>query len=145
MRQKLIFSVLLILLSYLQTKAQQRTGTGKVTDTSGVGISDASVVVVGQKTGVRTDADGNFSINVSPSAKQLRISYVGSETQTVNIPSSNNVTAMLQSATGALTDVVVVGYGTARRKDITGAVASIQAKDFNKGTYTAPDQLIQGK
>lgn len=140
-----MLSVLLMLFSFLQTFAQQRTVTGQVTDSSGSPLSDASVVVVGQKSGVRTDASGNFSLNVSPNAKQLRVSYVGSKTQTVDIPASNSITVSMESASEALADVVVIGYGTSRRKDLTGAVSSVQAKDFNKGTYTSPDQLIQGK
>jgi iron complex outermembrane receptor protein len=75
----------------------------------------------------------------------LRISYVGAQTQNVDISSNSNVLVVLQSSSGSLSDVVVVGYGTARKKDITGSVASIKEKDFNKGVYTAPDQLIQGK
>lgn len=145
MRQKLSLSILLILFSFLHSMAQQRTITGKVTDTSGTALSNASVTVVGQKTGVRTDADGNFSINVSPAARQLRITYVGSETQTVDISSTSNVSVTLASSAQALSDVVVVGYGTARKRDLTGAVSNIQAKDFNKGTYTSADLLVQGK
>ncbi len=134
-----------MLFTFLQSFAQQRTITGQVTDSSGAPLSDASVVVVGQKSGVRTDASGNFTLNVSPTAKQLRVSYVGSETQTVNIGSQSAVNVTMISSSQSLSDVVVVGYGTARKKDLTGAVASVQSKDFNKGTYTAPDQLIQGK
>jgi len=145
MRQKLMLSVLLILFSFLQTMAQQRTITGKVTDTSGVGLSDASVVVVGQKTGVRTDANGNFTINVSPNAKQLRISYIGLTNQTVDVSSLSSVSVIMQSSGGSLTDVVVIGYGTARKKDLTGAVSSIKSKDFNQGVIASPDQLLQGK
>lgn len=140
-----MLSLLLMLFSFLQTFAQQKTITGQVTDSSGAALSDASVVVVGQRGGVRTDAGGNFSINVPENAKQLRISYVGSRTQTVDISNSSTVNVVLSSSSEALTDVVVIGYGTTRKKDLTGSVTSVQAKDFNKGTYTSPDQLIQGK
>src|SRR3978361_1884623 len=133
MRQKLTLSILLMLFSFLQLMAQQRTVTGKVTDATGNAVSDASVLVVGQKTGTRTDAQGNFSISVSPTAKQLRVSYVGSQTKTVDISSSSNVTVALESSAASLSDVVVVGYGTARKKDVTGSVSSIKAKDFNQG------------
>jgi iron complex outermembrane receptor protein len=144
MRQKITLSILLLLFAVLQSMAQ-RTVTGRILDSAGVPLSDASVTVVGQKTGVRTDANGNFTINVGPAAKVLRVSYVGAQTQNVDISTNSNVLVVLQSASGALSDVVVVGYGTARKKDITGSVASIKEKDFNKGVYTAPDQLIQGK
>ncbi len=82
--------------------AQQRAITGTVTSTDGTPLVDASVIVVGQKTGVRTGADGTFSINVPANAKQLEISYVGSTTQRVNITSESNVkVALTQCFTGA--------------------------------------------
>lgn len=125
--------------------AQQRTVTGKVTSTDGTPLVGATVLVVGQKSGVTTDADGNFSINVPQSAKQLQISYVGSETQRVDITSTSNVDVKLVNSAAHLTDVVIIGYGTARKRDLTGAVAQVTAKDFNKGVIASPDQLLTGK
>lgn len=145
MRKKLLLSSLLLLFCFLQTMAQQRAITGTVTSTDGTPLVDASVIVVGQKTGVRTGADGTFSINVPANAKQLEISYVGSTSQRVDITSASTVTVTLTSASQALNDVVVVGYGTARKKDLTGAVTSIKSKDFNQGQISSPDQLLQGK
>lgn len=145
MRKKLLLGSLLLLFCFFQTMAQQRAITGTVTTTDGAPLVDASVIVVGQKTGVRTGADGTFSINVPANAKQLEVSYVGSETQRVDITSSSKVTVSLVSSSQALTDVIVVGYGTAKKKDLTGAVSSIQAKDFNKGQINSPEQLLQGK
>jgi TonB-dependent starch-binding outer membrane protein SusC len=144
MKQKIFLSILL-LFGFMQIMAQQRTITGTVTSKEGTPLSDASVVVVGQKIGARTGADGTFSINVPANAKQLQISYIGSETQKVDISSTSNVSVSLAISTQALTDVVVIGYGSVKKKDLTGSVTSIQAKDFNKGTYSSPDQLIQGK
>ena len=129
----------------LLTMAQQRTVTGTVISKDGAPLADASVIVVGQKTGVRTGADGTFSINVPSDAKQLQISYVGSETQKVDISSASNVTVTLQASSQSLTDVVIIGYGSVRKKDLTGAVTSIKAKDFNQGSIASPDQLLQGK
>jgi TonB-linked SusC/RagA family outer membrane protein len=129
----------------LLTMAQQRTVTGTVISKDGMPLADASVIVVGQKSGVRTGADGTFSINVPSDAKQLQISYVGSETQKVDISSTSNVTVTLQASSQSLTDVVVIGYGSARKKDLTGSVSSIKAKDFNQGYLTSPDQLLQNK
>jgi iron complex outermembrane receptor protein len=144
MRKKILLSSLLIVFCFLQTIAQ-RTVTGTVTSKEGTPLSDASVTVVGEKTGVRTGSDGTFSINVPANAKQLQVSYVGSESQKVSISNTSTVNVVLETTTQALENVVVIGYGSVRKKDLTGAVASVQAKDFNKGTYTAPDQLIQGK
>jgi len=125
--------------------AQNRTVTGTVISKEGTPLADASVIVVGQKTGVRTADDGTFTINVPAKAKQLQISYVGSETQKVDISATSSVTVVLVSSAQALTDVVVVGYGSVRKKDLTGAVSSIKAKDFNQGVINSPDQLLQNK
>ena len=125
--------------------AQNRTVTGTVISKEGTPLADASVIVVGQKTGVRTADDGTFTINVPAKAKQLQISYVGSETQKVDISATSSVTVVLVSSAQALTDVVVVGYGSVRKKDLTGAVSSIKAKDFNQGVINSADQLLQNK
>ena len=144
MRKKILLSSLLILFCVVQSFAQ-KTVTGTVTSKEGTPLVDASVTIVGQKIGVRTGADGKFSITVPANAKQLQVSYVGSETQKVDISSTSNVTVALESTAQALENVVVVGYGSVRKKDLTGAVSSIQAKDFNKGQINSPEQLLQGK
>ena len=87
----------------------------------------------------------HFLLMFPPAAKQLQISYVGSETQRVDISSASNVTVALQASAQSLTDVVVIGYGSVKKKDLTGAVTSIKAKDFNQGVIASPDQLLQGK
>ncbi|MDQ6844996.1 MAG: SusC/RagA family TonB-linked outer membrane protein [Bacteroidota bacterium] len=145
MRQKLLINMVLMCFCFFQTIAQQRTVTGTVMSKEGTPLSDASVTIVGQKTGVRTASDGTFSINVPATAKQLSISYVGSQSQNITIVNTSKIAVVLETNSQALENVVVIGYGSVRKKDLTGAVAQVQAKDFNKGTYTAPDQLIQGK
>ena len=144
MRKKTLLIGLFMLFCFL-TMAQQRTVTGTVTSKEGTPLSDESVIVVGQKTGIRTAADGTFSINVPANAKQLQISYVGSETQKVDISSASNVTVSMVSVAQSLTDVVVTGYGTTRKKDLTGAVSQISSKDFTSGNLSNPAQLFQGK
>ncbi len=124
---------------------QNKTITGKVIDEKGSPVSGASVIVKGSSIGTSTDVLGAFKLSAPPSAERLLISYVGYTTQEVIIPSSNEVAVSLKPEASALTDVVVVGYGTVRKKDLTGAVTSVKEKDFNKGLITAPDQLIQGK
>ena len=76
---------------------------------------------------------------------QLVVSSAEFDKQEIDITGKSTVDVSLGASAAGLTEVVVIGYGTARKKDLTGAVASVQAKDFNKGTYTSPDQLIQGK
>ena len=145
MRKKFLLIKLFLLFCFFHTMAQQRTITGTVTSKDSIPLVDASVTVVGQKTGVRTGTDGTFSINVPATAKQLEISYVGSETKRVDITSTSNVTVTLANTASNLTDIVVIGYGTARKKDLTGSVSSIKEKDFNRGMITSPDQLLQNK
>ncbi len=145
MGKKLLLSGLFLFCCILQTMAQQRTITGKVTASDSTALAGVSVMVVGQKTGVTTSSDGTFTINVPQSAKALQFSYVGFEPKTVDISTATNVNVELVNSAASLTDVVVVGYGTTRRRDLTGAITSIKAKDFNQGAIAAPDQLLQGK
>src|SRR6185312_13957865 len=145
MRKKFLLGGVFLLFCFFQTMAQQRTITGKVTSPDGSPLADATVLVAGQKTGVTTAADGTFSINVPAKAKMLEISFVGYANQSVDISSSSNVNVTLAFSAANLSDVVIIGYGTARRRDLTGAITSIKAKDFNQGAIAAPDQLLQGK
>ncbi|MEP7319709.1 MAG: SusC/RagA family TonB-linked outer membrane protein, partial [Panacibacter sp.] len=128
-----------------QSWAQTKSISGKVTDEKGAAIAGASVLVKGSKTGTSTDATGSFKLSAPSSAKTLVTTYVGYASEDVDISSSSDVTVSLKPEASALTDVVVVGYGTVRKKDLTGAVTNVKEKDFNKGLITAPDQLLQGK
>ena len=146
MRKKLLLSSLVALFCFFQTMAQQtRTVTGTVTSTDGTPLSNASVIVAGQRTGVSTAMDGTFSINVPSKTAILMVSYVGSETQRINVTDLSTVKIILQTASQALADVVVTGYGTTRKKDLTGAVSQISSKDFTSGNLSSPAQLFQGK
>src|ERR1022692_1566624 len=113
MRKKLVLSNLLMLICFLTMAQQTRTVTGTVTSSEGAVLSDASVTVVGQKTGVRTAADGTFSITLTGNAHILQISYVGSETQRIDVADFSSVKVVLKSSATSLADVVVqVGYGS---------------------------------
>ena len=126
--------------------AQDRTISGKVLDSrSGNGLSGASVTASSSKRGTQTDASGSFKINVTSADKSLSISSVGYGTQVVSIEGTNQVQVSLAAVTGDLGEVVLVGYGSARKKDLTGAVATVGVKDFAKGPLTSPEQLINGK
>jgi len=142
-------SVLLLLLFSISYAAysQDRTISGKITDSKdGTPIVGASVVPKGASvTGTTTGADGSFRLTVGPNVNAVIVSYVGYGTQEISIAGKTTVDVGLSSSGTNLNEVVVVGYGTARKKDLTGAVASVRAKDFNKGIQPAPDQLIQGK
>ena len=124
--------------------AQTRTIKGEVTDAqNGEALIGATVMVEGEKGGTVTDFDGNFSLQVSSSAKKIKVSYIGYIDKVLSI--SDNMKVKLESDSKALADVVVIGYGTARKSDLTGSVATVKAKDFNKGLVSSPEQLINGK
>ncbi len=145
MRQKIFITILFILSGLSQTFAQQRTVSGKVTDKDGNAVPGVSVIAKGSNTGTQTDSEGSYSLSVGSNASTLVFSSIGFGRQEVSIVGQSSVNVFMEATTQDLNAVVVVGYGTARKKDLTGAVSSISAKDFNKGTYTSPDQLIQGK
>ena len=143
-RQRSFLLVALLLMGCLQLLAQTRTVKGVVIDAqNGEALIGATVMVEGDKSGTVTDFDGNFSLQVPSSAKKVKISYIGYIDQVVAI--SDNMKVNLESDSKALADVVVIGYGTARKSDLTGSVATVKAKDFNKGLVSSPEQLINGK
>lgn len=119
--------------------------TGHVVDDTNEPLIGASILVVGTSTGVITDLDGNFNIIVPSGVTALQISYVGYETVTVPVPSGNTVNVKMKSDAQMLSDVVVIGYGTQRKSDLTGSVSNVSSKDFNSGLISSPEQLINGK
>lgn len=136
--------VALFVIGCLQLMAQTRTIKGEVTDAqNGEALIGATVMVEGEKGGTVTDFDGNFSLQVSSSAKKIKVSYIGYIDKVLSI--SDNMKVNLESDSKALADVVVIGYGTARKSDLTGSVATVKSKDFNKGLVSSPEQLINGK
>lgn len=123
----------------------QNTVTGKVTDSKdGSGLSGVTVLLKGSKTAAQTDANGNYSISVPANATLIfsSVSYSGRE---VAVRSQTNLDISLMASNQQLNEVVVIGYGTSRKKDLTGAVATVTAKDFQKGNITTPEQMIAGK
>lgn len=137
-----LFACLFVLIS----QAQNKTITGKVTDSKdGSAMVGASVVAKGSKLGTQTGADGTFKLSVPSSATTLVISSVGFVSQEVNIQNQSTVGVSLVATNDQLNEVVVIGYVTARKKDLTGSVVSLQSKNFNQGVITAPDQLLQSK
>jgi TonB-dependent starch-binding outer membrane protein SusC len=141
----LVGSCMLMLLSS-QTRAQGRTVTGKVTDEKGSPLPNISVVVRGLSRGTATKADGTFSITVPPTAKALVFSSVGFEPKDVAI--GNNLELMvtlLSSADRDLQDVVVVGYGTQRKSDLTSSIAKVGGDKVANIPFSSVDQALQGK
>ena len=137
--------LLLTLLSFSLTALAQQKVTGKVKDSSGEPVIGASVVVKGNNTmGTITDFDGNFMLDV-PAKSVLVISYIGYVTQEVPTAGKNSLVIVLKEDTKTLDEVVVIGYGTQRKGDVTSSVASVKADNFVKGAVKDVGQLIQGK
>ncbi len=120
--------------------------TGHVTDEMNEPLIGASVLVKETGNGVITDLDGNFTIVVPAQIGVLQISYVGYETQQVAIPADGSpIRVKMASDAQVLSDVVVIGYGTTRKSDLTGSVSNVSTEDFNAGLISSPEQLINGK
>ena len=137
--------LLLTLLSFSLTALAQQKVTGKVKDSSGEPVIGASVVVKGNNTmGTITDFDGNFMLDV-PAKSVLVISYIGYVTQEVPTAGKNSLEIVLKEDTKTLDEVVVIGFGTQRKGDVTSSVASVKADNFVKGAVKDVGQLIQGK
>lgn len=123
----------------------QTTVTGTVTDSSGEPVIGASVVEKGKSNGAATDIDGNYTITVSGPNASLVFSYVGCESQTVALKGRTKVDVTLADSREALDEVVVVGYGTQRKSDITGSVARISEDQMKQSIVTNADQMLQGR
>ena len=139
-RRRVLFSSALLLVSSL-TFAQSNV-SGTVKDANGEPLIGVSVLEVGTQNGAVTDMYGNYKLNVKPGAK-LKISYIGFTPQTVKAGSNSQI--VLQEDNTALNEVVVVGYGTMRRKDVTSSITTVKAEDLNQGVFTDPGQMLQGK
>lgn len=146
--KQLLSSIALVCLLFCTQvlNAQNKTISGKVTDSKdGSPISGASVQPKGTRKGVTTGANGTFTISVDAKVSKLVISSVGYASQEVDITGKTEVNVSLTITNTSLNEVVVVGYGTRKVKDLTGSVASITTKDFNKGVIATPEQLLQGR
>eukprot|EP01035_Chromulina_nebulosa_P007568 gene7568-10221_t len=119
---------------------------GKVSDAeTGDGLPGVSVTAKGSSKGAITDGNGDYTIDVPNNKAVLVFSYVGYTQQEVNVGGQTQINIQLKSDSKTLSEVVVVGYGTAKKTDITGAVKSVRSEDFNKGIINSPEQLLQGK
>ncbi|WP_114782913.1 SusC/RagA family TonB-linked outer membrane protein [Botryobacter ruber] len=134
-----------LLLTITTALAQALEVRGKITDDKGVGMPGVTVLQKGTSNGTITDTDGSFRLSVTDGNAVLLVSYVGYQNQEIPVNRRSAINVSLKTDAQALEEVVVVGYGTAKVKDVTGSVARVGAKDFNTGINAAPEQLIQGK
>ena len=138
--KRVLLSSALLLVSTL-TFAQSKV-SGTVKDANGEPLIGVSVMEVGTNNGAVTDMNGNYTLNVKPGAK-LKLSYIGFTSKTIK--ASGNSRIVLDEDNTALNEVVVVGYGTMRRKDVTSSITTVKAEDLNQGVFTDPGQMLQGK
>lgn len=124
---------------------QELTVTGTITDADGVPMPGANILEKGTTNGTQTDFDGNFSMTIADANATLVVSYIGFATQEVAVNGRETIAIQMQTDASSLEEVVVVGYGTQRRKDVTGAIASVKSESFNKGVVANAGQLLQGK
>ena len=143
----LFFAIILSLLFVSMTAyGQDRRITGKVTDSTGAPVVNASVVVKGGRNGTQTSSDGTFALSVSPNATTLVVSSVNFETQEVPI-GNGIINVTLESSSSALANVTVVavGYGTLNKKEVSSAITHLTASDLTKVASNSPLMSIQGK
>ncbi len=125
-------------------QAGRKTVTGKVLDENGDPVIGANIVEKGTTNGTVTNIDGDFTLTVENNAV-IQISYIGYLVQEVNSTGRNSVNIVLQEDSKTLDEIVVVGYGTMRKRDLTGSVSSIKSEDIQRSPVTSLDQAIQGK
>jgi TonB-linked SusC/RagA family outer membrane protein len=141
----ILYKVMLLILTLLPLQAvAQSVITGTVTDETNEPIIGATVKIKGTSTGVVTDIDGKYSINAAV-GQTLEFSYIGYTTHTVKIGKNSRIDVHLSEDTQTLEQVVVVGYGTMKRSDLTGSVASISEEQIKQGVNTSVEQAMQGR
>jgi iron complex outermembrane receptor protein len=124
---------------------QQKQISGTVIDTDGKPIPGVSIIVQGTTIGITTGINGEFQLEIPADAQVLVFSFVGMINQEISIADQTVFNVTMQQETIGLEEVVAIGYGSQKKKDITGAVGSVKSENFNKGIATSPGQLIQGK
>lgn len=137
----LLFWLAGILLS-AQAFAQSITIRGNVKDNTGMGIIGANILVKGTTNGTITDFDGNFTLDAQKS-DIIVISFIGYKTQ--ELPAAPTMNVVLKDDSEVLEDVVVIGYGSVKKSDLSGSVVAVKAEEMNRGAVTSPQELIMGK
>jgi len=129
----------------IENRMQQKPVSGKVTDKTGVALPGVAIVIMGTSNGTISDSNGNFSFQSISEGTTLRFSFVGMKTQEIKVGTLTTINVVLEEESIGLEEVVAVGYGVVKKKDITGAVSTLKTEDFNVGLNTSPTDMIQGR
>lgn len=125
--------------------AQERTVTGKVTSEAEGALPGVNIVVQGTVVGTMSGADGSYTIVVPGPDAVLVFSFISYTTQTITVGTQSKINVVLEPSLSALGEIVVVGYGTQKKREVTSSITSVNSDEFNKGNVGNPVQLIQGK
>lgn len=142
---KLTLCVMVLLFSAVNSWAQQRTISGSVTDQEGIALPGVTIVEKGTMNGTVTNADGKYTIDVSQGAQTLVFSFVGMKPQEIALGNSNTYNVSLEQETIGLDEVVAIGYGTAKKRDVTGSVGSVKAELITRTNPVHPASALQGQ
>ena len=129
----------------ISAMAQQLTVTGNIKDNTGYPVPGAAVIVAGTTQGTVTDFDGNYTLAGVPAKGQLSVSFVGYASQTVDVNGQTTINFTLQDDAQELQEVVAIGYGTVNKRDLTGSVASVKAKDIQAIPVSSASEALTGK
>ncbi len=141
---RLFVILLLAIFAHLPLFAQNITVKGIVKDTDGEALIGASIVQKGTTNGITTNANGEFTISV-PVKSSITVSYIGYETQTISVNGRSSINVTLKPSSAMLDEVVAIGYGTVKKRDLTGAVSSVTGAELTKVPATSAAQAMQGK
>lgn len=141
---KLLLILVMLTITGFHAFAQSKTVVGIVTDEQKQPLPGVSVTVKNSKMGTQTDFEGRFKIQVT-ATNQLEFNYVGYATETVTVGNRTTINVMLKATSTGLNEIVVVGYGTTKRQDLTGAVGSVNIKEFEQAPVKSFDQALAGR
>jgi len=145
---RLMMIVFLCLFMVFQGIAQTDQGKvirGRITDTDGILLPGVNVILKGTAKGVITDSDGNYAMEVKGKDATLIFSFIGFTPQEIAVGSKTTINVVLVEDIRKIDDVIIVGYGTQRKKDLTGSIARVSAEDMNQPSASSFDQMLQGK
>lgn len=147
MKRKLhwLVPLLALLLASSALWAQQHTVSGNITDETGFGMPGVTIIEAGTLNGTITDIEGNFTINVASPDAALEVSYVGYKTQKININGRSNIDISIEPALEILEEIVVIGYGTQKKKVVTGSIATVDAEKITETPVLRVEQALQGR